>query len=183
VAIPLGRTFIIKISHYNLKFLLDQRLTTILQHQWANKLIGFDFRFEFRPSAGNVVADTLSYRDIEMTAELAAILAPSLAVLDDLRHEHAIDHALQALMKQVLDGEKGEHWQIVDGLITSRCKVFVPAESPALPGLLAHAHGCGHEGTEKTLHRFRVDFQVPDAHVAVHDFVHACLTYQRNKTE
>jgi hypothetical protein len=130
-----------------------------------------------------VVADTLSYRDTEMTAELAAILAPSLAVLDDLHHEHAIDHALQALMKQVLDGEKGEHWQIVNELITSCGKVFVPVEYLALPGLLAHAHGCGHEGTEKTLHRFRVDFQVPDARVVVHDFVHACPTYQRSKTE
>jgi hypothetical protein len=42
-----GRTFIIKTSHYSLKFLLDQRLAMILQHQWASMLIGFDFRIEF----------------------------------------------------------------------------------------------------------------------------------------
>jgi hypothetical protein len=60
----------------------------------------------------------------------------------------------------VLDGEKGDHWWIVDGLITSHDRVFVPVESSVLPDLLAHAHGCGHEGTEKTLHRLRADFQV-----------------------
>jgi hypothetical protein len=62
-----GRPFLIKTDHFSLKFLLDQRLATILQlslkfhldqrlstipqHQWASKLIGFDFHVEFRPGA------------------------------------------------------------------------------------------------------------------------------------
>jgi hypothetical protein len=107
-------------------------------------------------------------------------------------------------MKQVLDGEKGEHLRVVDGLITSQGKVFVSAESPTLPSLLAHAHGCGHEGIEKVLHRLcaefhahgcghegiekalhrlRAEFQVPGAREAVRDFMRACLTCQHNKTE
>jgi hypothetical protein len=95
-----------------------------------------------------VVADTLSRRDTETTAEVEAILAPSVTVLDDLHQEHTNDAALQALMKQVVDGEKGEHWRVVDGLITLQDMVFVPMESPALPDFLAHTHGCGREGTE-----------------------------------
>jgi hypothetical protein len=39
-----GRAFLIKIDHYSLKFLLDQRLATIPQHQWASKLLSFDFQ-------------------------------------------------------------------------------------------------------------------------------------------
>jgi hypothetical protein len=38
-----GRAFVVKIDHYNLKYLLDQRLATILQHQWVSKMMGFDF--------------------------------------------------------------------------------------------------------------------------------------------
>jgi hypothetical protein len=38
------RAFVIKTDHYSLKFLLDQRLSTIPQHQWASKLLGFDFQ-------------------------------------------------------------------------------------------------------------------------------------------
>jgi hypothetical protein len=86
-------------------------------------------------------------------------------------------------MKQVLNGEKGEHWRIIDGLITTHGKVFVPMESPVLLGLLAHAHGCGHEGTEKTLHRLRADFHVPGACALVRDFVLTCTTCQRNKID
>jgi hypothetical protein len=42
-----GGPFLIKTDHFSLKFLLDQCLVIIPQHQWANKLIGFDFRIEF----------------------------------------------------------------------------------------------------------------------------------------
>jgi hypothetical protein len=38
-----GRSFLVRTNHYSLKFLLDQRLFTIPQHQWTNKLLRFDF--------------------------------------------------------------------------------------------------------------------------------------------
>jgi hypothetical protein len=47
-------------TRVSLKFLLDQRLSTIPQHQWASKLHGFDFRVEYKPEAANTVADGLS---------------------------------------------------------------------------------------------------------------------------
>jgi hypothetical protein len=43
---------------------------------------------------GNVVADVLSHRDTETTAEVVAISAPSFAVLNELRQVHATDPAL-----------------------------------------------------------------------------------------
>jgi hypothetical protein len=44
-----SRSFLIRTDHYSLKFLLDQRLSTIPQHQWVSKLIGFDFCVEYKP--------------------------------------------------------------------------------------------------------------------------------------
>lgn len=38
-----GRRFLIRTDHCSLRFLLDQRLSTVPQHQWASKLLGFDF--------------------------------------------------------------------------------------------------------------------------------------------
>jgi hypothetical protein len=57
-----GRRFVVKTDHYRLKYLLDQRLATIPQHQWVGKLLGFDFSVEYRSGATNVVADALSRR-------------------------------------------------------------------------------------------------------------------------
>jgi hypothetical protein len=44
-----GRTFVVRTDHYSLKFLLDQVLSTIPQHHWASKLLGFNFRVEYMP--------------------------------------------------------------------------------------------------------------------------------------
>jgi hypothetical protein len=58
-----GRRFIVRTDHYSLKFLLDQRLPTVSQHQWVSKLFGYDFTMEYRASRLNTVADALSRRD------------------------------------------------------------------------------------------------------------------------
>jgi hypothetical protein len=80
-----GRSFVIRTDHYNLKFLLDQRLTTLPQHQWASKLIGFDSKVEFKPGTMNVVTDALSRRDTEETTTMAPLSIPSFPLFGDLR--------------------------------------------------------------------------------------------------
>jgi hypothetical protein len=72
--------------------LLDQRLSTVSQHQWINKLFGFDFEVEYRPRRLNTVLDALSRRDLKYTqaaarnAEAAALAlsGPSFTFLDDI---------------------------------------------------------------------------------------------------
>ena len=46
--------------------MLDQRLSTVPQHQWISKLFGFDFSVEYRPGRLNIVADALSRRDSDL---------------------------------------------------------------------------------------------------------------------
>jgi hypothetical protein len=70
-----GHAFVIKTGHYSIKFLLDQRLSTILQHQWASKLLQFNFQVEYKRGTTNVVVDALSRRDTE-TAVVMAISSP-----------------------------------------------------------------------------------------------------------
>jgi hypothetical protein len=64
-----GWAFVIRIDHFSLKFLLDQRPSMIPQHQCASKLIDFDFHIEFCPGVGNVVADAMSCHDTEAVAK------------------------------------------------------------------------------------------------------------------
>jgi hypothetical protein len=55
--------------------------------------------------------------------------------------------------------------------------------SPCLQGILTAAHGMGHEGVEKMLHRLRRDFFVPGARATVKERVRSYMTCQRNKVE
>jgi hypothetical protein len=88
-----GRHFAVRTDHYSLKYLLDQRLSTVPQHQWMSKLFGFDFEVEYRPCRLNVVANALSRRDTELlqpaaeelgAAAALALSGPSFAFLDDI---------------------------------------------------------------------------------------------------
>jgi hypothetical protein len=79
-----GRAFMVKMDHYSLKYPLDQRLATIPQHQWVSKLMGFDFRVEYKPGKSNMVADALSRRETE-EGQLVALSTPSFKLFDDLR--------------------------------------------------------------------------------------------------
>jgi hypothetical protein len=144
-----GREFIVKTDHYSLKYLLDQCLTTIPQHQWISKLIGYDFRVQYKPGTSNTVVDALSRRDAGEDGQSAVVSAPVFAVFDELRAETATMASLQQMKEEVLAGRKGDEWQFVDGLITVCGKVYVAVDSPSLPEILTAAHGMGHEGIEK----------------------------------
>ena len=56
----IGRRFQIRIDHYSLKFLLDQKATTPAQQVWLIKMMGYDYEVSFRKGSTNVVDDALS---------------------------------------------------------------------------------------------------------------------------
>jgi hypothetical protein len=101
-----GRSFLIKINHYSLMFLLDQHLPTIPRHQWASKLLGFDFRVEFKPGMTNVLADALSHHDTE-EAGVMVLSCPSFHLFDSLHQEVASTPDLHALLDEAANGTKG----------------------------------------------------------------------------
>jgi hypothetical protein len=78
-----GRAFTIHTNHYSLKFLLDQRLSTIPQHAWVSKLFGYDLTVEYRASKLNGVADELSRRE-EDGAAVHAISVQTFMLFDTL---------------------------------------------------------------------------------------------------
>jgi hypothetical protein len=178
-----GYPFLICTDHFSLKFLLDQNLSTIPQHQWASKLLGFDFRVEYKPGSTNVVTDALSRRDTDEEAQLATLSTASFDLFDMLRAAYNTNTALQQLRTEVAAGNRGDKWRIVDGLVTMVGRIHIPAALPLVQVVVRSAHAVGHEGMEKTLHRLRSDFHIPGARAAVQEIIHACTTCQRNKTE
>ena len=187
-----GRHFLVRTDHYSLKFLLDQRLSTVPQHQWISKLFGFDFSVEYRPGRYNTVADALSRRDAEdevaarPPASVGAVFAvsgPSFALLDEIRRATTTAPDSCALLDQLRAGELGDPWHVVDGLLLHGSRVWVPDYGDLRQQVLLLAHTAGHEGIQKTLHRLRAHFFIPRDRVLVQDLVRSCTTCQRNKTE
>jgi hypothetical protein len=177
-----GRCFVVKTDHYSLKYLLDQRLSTIPQHHWVGKLLGFTFTVEYRSGATNVVADALSRRDTEESV-LLAISAPRFDFIARLRQAQAMDPALTAIHEGVGAGTRDAPWAVADGMVTYDGRLYIPPTSPLLQEIVAAVHEDGHEGVHRTLHRLRRDFHFPNMRRLVQDFVRACTTCQRFKSE
>ena len=57
-----GSHFIIRTDHQSLKYLLDQKLNTTIQHKWMTKLLGLDYEIQYKKGTNNQVADALSRR-------------------------------------------------------------------------------------------------------------------------
>jgi len=111
-----GRSFAVPTDHWSLKFLLDQRLTTIPQHTWVSKLFGYDFSVKYQPGKQNVAADALSRRDEEVLA-VHALSVPQFSLFDDLRAEMAVHPKDQELREQLQAGAAPTGWSEVDGLL------------------------------------------------------------------
>ena len=163
--------------------MLDQRLSTIPQHQWISKLFVYDFSVKYRPGQLNIVADALSRRDAEQCAALAISGPSSFQLLDDIRTEVVSNAVYQKMKAQIQEGSLVDPWRLHDSLILHGDLVFLVADSPLLPTVLDLAHTAGHEGQQKTLVRLRADFHIPQDRALVKNFIRACTTCQRNKTE
>jgi hypothetical protein len=172
---------VVRTDHFSLKYLLDQRLSTIPQHAWVSKLFGYQFSIEFKPGRQNVAADALSrWHEVDVAVHTLSI--PNFALLDEFRVEAASLPEVIAKRAKLVDGTTGPDWALVDDLVVRRGRIFLPASASVWPMVLEHAHGMGHEGVQKTLHRLRTSFFTPGDNRLVRDFIRSCVVCQRNKT-
>ena len=77
------RPFQIKIDHYNLKFLLDQKANTLAQQAWIIKMTGYDYEVLFRKNSSNTVADALSRKPQSNLYVISIVISD---ILQKIRH-------------------------------------------------------------------------------------------------
>ena len=128
------------------------------------------------------MADALSRWDTD-EGEVLAILAPRFDFIVRLRHTQDLDPALVAIHDEVRVGTRAVPWAVVDGMVTNDGQLYIPLSSPLLQEIMAAVHVDGHEGIHRTLHRLHRDFHFPNMRHLVQDFVRACPTCQRYKSE
>jgi hypothetical protein len=121
------------------------------------------------------VADTLSRRDIEAALELGetvaavAISGPSFTYIDDVRRVTTTAPDATLLQERLRVGELTAPWREDIGLLLHGHRIFVPDVGDLRHQAIQLAHGAGHEGVQKTLHRLRSDFYIPGDRLLVQD--------------
>ncbi|WVZ64411.1 hypothetical protein U9M48_013924 [Paspalum notatum var. saurae] len=104
--------FVIRTDHCSLKHLLDQRLSTIPQHTWVSKLLGYSFQVEYKPGKQNAAANALSRRHEDSMGSIHALSRPSFGLFAALQKEVTSLPELQAKKQEkfaVCQRNKTEH--------------------------------------------------------------------------
>jgi hypothetical protein len=127
--------YIVRTDHYSLKYMLDQRLLTILQHAWVSKLFGYRFTVEFKPGHLNVAADALSRHD-EEPPSVKVVSLPEFEFFDQFWQESATLPEIIAKHTEIETGEANKEWCIIDGIVVHVGRIFMSASSKLWPVVL-----------------------------------------------
>jgi hypothetical protein len=112
-------------NHFSLKFLLDQCLSTILQHQWVSKLLGFNFHVEYKPGATNFIVDVLSRHDTEAFVLACMLSTPSFQLFNELCAKLSSDPTMVVLRQEIQEGAHTWKWAVIDDLVTMGGRIFI----------------------------------------------------------
>jgi hypothetical protein len=139
----LGHRFLVKTDHYNLKYLLDQRLATIPQHHWVGKTSPLNTSLVWQMWWRTHSPTVTRSRGRASTSSPAFVrLSPSTSPSPPFRRR--CTHALL-----------GASWTVLDGMVQYAGRLYIPPTSPLLQEIMEAIHAKGHEGVQRTLHRLR----------------------------
>lgn len=116
----LGKPFKVRTDQQSLKFLLEQKIGTVVQQRWISKLLGYDFVIEYKKGKENRVADALSrkFEDSKDEVTISPISFPTPTWVDDLKSSYlqdAVTRDLYSKLQQGQDTPKG--YTLQQGLI------------------------------------------------------------------
>nr|GFC13222.1 reverse transcriptase [Tanacetum cinerariifolium] len=112
--------------HFNLKYLLNQKLTTPFQFKWLSKLLGYDYEIVYKKGSGNMVADALSRMD--SSGELLQIFVSSVlsGVWNKVKDSWKNDLDTQNLIKSLEHHSyKGNKYSWTGEILKRKGKVVV----------------------------------------------------------
>ncbi|GJZ63641.1 transposon ty3-G gag-pol polyprotein [Tanacetum coccineum] len=177
-----GQRFVVKTDHISLKYLLDQRISTPAQARWLPKLLGYDFRVEYKKGVSNRGADALSRQPEFNFLAISHVTAGWWA---ELQQEVQLDPYYRQLPVCCPPKLRSQLMQR-DGVWFRGEVILLNPLSPLITKVLQHCHASpegGHFGFHKTLARIKENFWWTGIKERVKRFLQGCHTCQRFKTD
>lgn len=187
----LGQKFTIRTDQEALKFLLTQKITTLVQQKWLTKLLGFDYAIEYKKGHDNIVADPLSRLHEEGDTELlsqacaVSVVIPKWKV--DLKSSWETDPAIQPILTQLaISPEEVPDYTLQDEELRRQGKLYVGSLGDLRANIIQNMHGGkegGHSGINATIKRVTQIFWWPGINQDITSYVQSCDVCQRFKGE
>ena len=153
----LGRPFVVKTDHVSLKYLMEQRITTPAQSRWLPKLLGFDYKIEYKSGSLNRGADALSRKP---ECHFLGVSHPCSTIWTTIQEEVHSDPFYLNLPSSLPITVKGNLVKR-DGVWFRDDAILLSSKSPLLSTVLAMCHSSpegGHFGFHKTFAKVKQNF-------------------------
>lgn len=142
----------------SLKFLLEQRLSTLLQQKWLAKLIGFDYELVYKKGVENKVADALSrLLENKNNGTLLQLTTSCHNWLADLIKSYDRDEEVNNIITGIANQDpQYSQYQYSKGVVKLQDKLYVGSEGNMRNIIMWELHDSpqgGHSGQETTVKR------------------------------
>lgn len=155
--------FIIQTDHRSLVYLGEQQLTTSIQHKAFVKLMGLQYKIQYKKGVENIVADALSRQKVDDA--LGAISSGQPRWMEIVIDGYAKNAEAQRLLTSLSLNPGGEPgFQLTDGILRWKGKVWLGHHIEAQQVVLLALHNSGvggHSGVTGTYQRVKNLFYWP----------------------
>jgi hypothetical protein len=176
--------FTIVTDHKSLLHLADQKLTSDIQHKAFLKLLGFQYNIIYKKGKESSAADALSRQ--HHAAEVQAISVSKPRWLEIIVEYYATDpEAKQLLTELSISHENDRGYQLKDGLIRYKGKIWLGSHKEAHEAVMLALHNSGiggHSGMKATYHKIK-SLNMPGMKQQVEAYVAACSICKKAKSE
>ncbi|KAJ4756090.1 polyprotein [Rhynchospora pubera] len=185
----MGGPFIIRTDQIALKHLLEQRVHHAMQHKGLCKLMGLDYKIEYKRGVTNKVADALSRVEAKENhvSELRAVTELKPQWVEEIKESYQGDSGAHELLER-LDQDQGDQdkYSVHQGVIRYKGRIYVGNMKEWRKKLVEEVHSTsigGHSGVLGTYQRIKKMFYWPGMKETVKEFVKTCERCQLNKGE
>lgn len=165
--------------------MLEQKITTHLQHKSLAKLMGFTYTIEYKKGTKNRAADALSRRDEESNISQITVLQP-MWITEVVASFECDNMAQEASLECTIRPQDVSFFQYISGLIKFNGKIYVGRGAGLREKILQQVHESnlgGHAGVLGTYQRVKMVFLWSGMKQQVKDIVLQCPICQINKPE
>jgi hypothetical protein len=155
-----GSSLIIRTDQQSLKFIQEQKLTEGIQHKLLIKLLGYDYRIEYKKGRENKAADALSRAPNQVSLHVISSAVPKWIneVTDSYEND---EHCTDLIAKLTIDSESVPNFTLKSGILRFNKKIVVGNNTELRTKIITSLHDSalgGHSGEAATYQRVKLVF-------------------------